>query len=422
MDKLKAGAGAGTIHFPAEMFPIEGFCGIHDDPHARILLLESGKRAAIVSLELVMLPDTQIGKIQKLVGECCGVRPEDVFVHLTHAITTPHDPRMMPPHMRPDNAETVGRLHEAAVLVAVKAAAEQAAESIMEVSASLAKGESAVNANRDVETPFGWWIGAVGSGPVNRDLRVLEFSDRQGRPVALLLSYALKTCAVDNSQMEENKRLISSDAAGRCCTLLEEKYGVPVLFLMSAAANQVPRQTAWYDEITPGGEVGTVDRGVEYGLRLVSELGGELAEDAASALQSVEVISPQAEIKTAASSFPWPALSRISRQPRRGLDWPLTGQDTDVPVHVMALGSMAFVFGKAEMNPPTEAELLAGSPYPHTFLVTMTNGGMKYMPEAAAYDACTWEAQSASVARGGAEKFVEAALGLLRELACDGSR
>lgn len=160
MDKLKVGAGIGTIHFPAEMFPIEGFCGTHDDPHARILLLESGKRTAIVSLELVMLPDTQIQQVQKLVGEYCGVQPEDVFVHLTHAITTPHDPRMMPPHMRPDNAEAVGRLHEAAVHSAVKAAAVQAVESITEVSTAFAKGESAVNINRDVETPFGWWIGA----------------------------------------------------------------------------------------------------------------------------------------------------------------------------------------------------------------------------------------------------------------------
>lgn len=421
MGKLKAGAGIGTIHFPAEMFPTEGFCGIHDDPHARILLLEGGKRTAIVSLELVMLPDAQIKQIQKLVGEYCDVRPEDVFVHLTHAITTPHDPRMMPPHMRPDSAEAVGQLHETAVLSAVKAAAVQAAGSMTEVSTAFAKGESRVNINRDVETPFGWWIGAGGSGPANRDLRVLQFSDSHGRPAALLVSYALKTCAVDNSQMEENKRLISSDVAGRCCTLLEEKYGVPVLFLMSAAANHVPRQTAWYDEITPDGEIRAVDHGVEYGLQLVAELGKELSEDVVHTLQSLKDISIQAEVKTAAGSFPWPALSRMRREPRHSLDWPLAGQDTEVPVWVMTLDSIAFVFGKAEMNPPTEADLLAISPYPHTFLVTMTNGGMKYMPESAAYDACTWEAQSASVARGGAEKFVETAVSLLRRTDHDGS-
>ena len=92
-----------------------------------------------------------------------------------------------------------------------------------------------------------------------------------------------------------------------------------------------------------------------------------------------------------------------------------------MPMWVMTFDSIAFVFGKAEMNPPTEADLLADSPYPHTFLVTMTNGGMKYMPESAAYDTCTWEAQSASVARGGAEKFVETAISLLRRTAHDGS-
>lgn len=421
MNKLKAGAGIGTIHFPAEMFPVEGFCGIHDDPHVRILLLESGRRTAVVSLELVMLPDAQIEQIQKLVGEYCDVQSEDVFVHLTHTITTPHDPRMMPPHMRPDHADAVGLLHEAAVLSAVKTAAVQAAGSMTEASIAFAKGESRVNTNRDVETPFGWWIGAEGSGPANRDLRVLQFSDSHGSPVALLVSYALKTCAVDNSQMEENKRLISSDAAGRCCTLLEEKYGVPVLFLMSAAANQVPQQTAWYDEVTSDGEVRTVDHGVEYGLHLVAELGEELSEDVVHTLQASKDIPVQAEIKTAAASFLWPALSRISKEPRRSLDWPLAGRNAEVPVWVMTLDSIAFVFGKAEMNPPTEADLQAASPYHHTFLITMTNGGMKYMPEATAYDTCTWEAQSASVARGGAEKFVETAVSLLRRTTHDGT-
>ena len=50
--KLFAGAGCGTIHFPDALFPMEGFRAIHDAPIARVLALECGKKAALVSLEL----------------------------------------------------------------------------------------------------------------------------------------------------------------------------------------------------------------------------------------------------------------------------------------------------------------------------------------------------------------------------------
>lgn len=33
--RLKAGAGSAVIHFPVEVFPTDGLCGVHDDPCAR---------------------------------------------------------------------------------------------------------------------------------------------------------------------------------------------------------------------------------------------------------------------------------------------------------------------------------------------------------------------------------------------------
>ncbi|MCD8085667.1 MAG: hypothetical protein LUF28_04985, partial [Clostridiales bacterium] len=123
MCNFQAGAGCGVISFPSEMFPLEGFRGVHDDPRIRILTLKEGSsRAAIVAIEIVMLPDSMIEELRQLVGSVCGVPAEQVFIHVTHAITTPHNPMMMPPHARPEGAERAGELHREAVLAAVRQA------------------------------------------------------------------------------------------------------------------------------------------------------------------------------------------------------------------------------------------------------------------------------------------------------------
>lgn len=58
---IKAGFGKGTICFPEDMFPVEGFCGVHDDPHMRLMLLRLKDTAfALLEAELVIIPRTSI--------------------------------------------------------------------------------------------------------------------------------------------------------------------------------------------------------------------------------------------------------------------------------------------------------------------------------------------------------------------------
>ncbi|MCD8086715.1 MAG: hypothetical protein LUF28_10475, partial [Clostridiales bacterium] len=323
---------------------------------------------------------------------------------------------MMPPFARPEGAERIGALHREAVLAAARQAAEQAAASLQPVTVGCASGQCAVNCNRDEETPSGWWIGRGGSQEANQEMTVLRFSNEAGQPVAFCISYALKTCAIDNAGMEWNLRLISSDVAGKACQLMEAQYGVPTLFLMSAAANHVPRETALWDEVQPDGTVKTVDKGVEYGLTLVDALGAEMGSDAIAIAVQADAGNCPAGLKTACTSFPWQAMGRIEKAPTLGMDYPLEEGQRQVDVSALAFGGYAFVFGKAEMTQPTQQAIQAASPYPHTFLVTMVNGGFKYIPEASAYDRFTWEAQSSFVAKGAAERFAEQAAALLNEL------
>lgn len=70
---------------------------------------------------------------------------------------------------------------------------------------------------------------------------------------------------------------------------------------------------------------------------------------------------------------------------------------------------------KPEVNCRTELELKAKSPYAHTCLICMVNGGMKYMPDLSAYERNTFEAQSSMLMPGAAERFVEIVSAALTE-------
>ncbi len=243
---------------------------------------------------------------------------------------------------------------------------------------------------------------------------MIGFVNNQDKPVAYCVNYALKTCAIDNSMMEENERLISSDVAGYACQSIENKYKVPVLFLMSAAANQVPRQTAFYDYVHEDGQVETIDKGIDYGMKIVDDLGKELAKDIENTINKIKLNQCDSRVKVSRTSFAWQGVQRYEKKPRTSFEYPLSDQYRDIDVSIMTFDQYAFVFGKPEFNQPTQKEILAHSPFKHTYLVTMTNGGFKYIPDQKAYDEITWEAQSSFVKKGAAEEFVTQAIKLLK--------
>ena len=422
--QLSAGAGRAEIQFPEELFPLEGFRGIHDAPAARVLLLHCGERAAIVCLELVMLPPEGIDALRKMVSEITSTEYEHIWVHTTHAITTPHEPHA-PMGMggvaleiseadRKD-LERKTALFRAAVQDAVRQAAQEAAGTVRPARMGVGAGECRVNVNRDVSTPHGWWIGFAPEGPSNHTASVLRFDGEDGKMIACLISYGLKPCAIDNSEMEQNTRLISSDVPGLACRLLEEQFGAPCLFAMSAAGDQVPLEQAWYDVVEPDGSIRKVDLGVQEGLKIVDRLSRQMAREIAPIMEGIVCEQSAPEIKLAEGGIDWPGKARTGMKlTRQAVYTPQGSQHVDVLA--LVLGDTALVGMKPEVNTLTEAQLQAASPYAHTLLLSMVNGGQKYMPDRASYENSTWEAQSAPLMPGAAEAWVEEAARMLRQM------
>lgn len=413
MTKLKVGAGSASIVFPKSMFPYEGFKDVHDAPQVKVLLIENGERFALVSAELVNLFEESLAAMKAIVARECSVKPDNIWIHVTHAITTPHTPKTrdeFPPHKDPpphllDKTGEKKRAWNDAVSAAFAEAASQATAT-EEAKLGYYRGTSDVNTNRDVETPFGWWINLNPDGPSDKALHIIRFDRADGSPIAVVVNYALKPCAIDNSQMREGERLVSADIPGLACRLAEEKLGAPCLYFMSAAGDQVPKDQALLEVVDEEGKVQKEDRGVAYGLRIVEQYGPVLAEDILSAARQAQCCEVETELRRGGCSFRCGARGREPVSPRKSAVY-TAEREAEVTSDILILGKLALVAVKPEMNVVTEQQMQERSPFEATLLISMVNGGMRYMPDALSYERCTWEAQSASLLPGAAEKWVE---------------
>lgn len=422
--RLYAGAGTGTICFPKELFPIEGFCGIHDNPVARVLVMECKEKAALVSLELVMLPSEYIEMVKDIIEKYTKTPKKNVWVHTTHAITTPHAPHApigmggVPVEISEEDKVDLDKktkIYADVVKNAVIEAARKAAETFESAAMGNAQAECKLSVNRDVETPLGWWIGKNPAGRTNAMYDVLRFDNGQGRCIAAVITGGLKPCAIDNSQMKENRRLISSDIPGFACRLIEKELDAPCLFFMGAAGDQVPVEQALYDEVQEDGTIKCIDLGVEEGLKIVERLGNQMVQDILPTIRELVCDRTEALIKVAETSMVWDGKGRLPMMPRKTVEF-IKERDVEINGNILVLGDIALVGLKPEVNCITAQQLSEASPYEKTILMSMINGGQKYMPDAEAYQKITWEAQSSMMMVGAAEGWIQAVSNKLTEL------
>ena len=251
-------------------------------------------------------------------------------------------------------------------------------------------------------------------------MTVLRVEAMSGQALGFLISYGIKPCAIDNAGMDACDRLVSADVCGVCSRMMEQRFGVPALFCVSAAADQVPGQQALLDEISPSGSVVHRDVGVAQGLVYVAQYGGMMGRDAIGIAEKIECTNADATIRHSALSFRWPTHSvRQAEGPKPAPEIIASGE-TDITAEIFTLGDAAFVAEKPEINCETERALQALSPFRHTLLMCMVNGGMKYMPDQLAYERNTFEAQRSMLMPGAAEQFVQLTAEALRRIAQKG--
>lgn len=405
---LRAGAGRAQISLLPDGLPLNGFGTVHDPLYARALVLEDDAiRTVLVLVDLTSLPPELIAELKSVAGQLSGVAPDAVMVVASHTFSAPH--------VVPEPQVPAGELAAHAALIqaikdAVCGCVGEALASLCPARLRAGRGRCAIGVNRDVETADGWWLGADDAGVNDPELPVLVFEDLAGTRLAVLATVAVQSSITNGSVGPGGSRAVSGDLAGAAARYLEERSaGCVALVMTGAAGDQAPICTAVRLVQTPG--AGQVIRDShETGWALVDLLGDRLgaalsrAADSALTVPAVPLALQRHSVSLDAQIIPRD-IGDI--RPTRSYEFVPDGT-TEAPWVTLRLGEVVLVGIQPELSAATGIDLRTASPYPHTLLATMVDGGAKYMPEESAYDRITYEAMNSRYARGSAERFAKA--------------
>jgi hypothetical protein len=403
--KLKAGAGIGEIDL-TKLFvngPIgEGFYDVYDNPHARVLVLETNEKIAILTLELVNPnANTVIAPSKKIVAETLEIPEDNVWVHVTHTITTPH----------PNGVSTdIQEIFATAVTTAVTEAALQAKESFQPAVAGVDTGYADFNYNRNIKIGNNWYVGlgnTGGYGQSDKDLTILRVdSVATGKHIGFLMNYGMKPDVINNTPATNtNLRLISTDMPGFVSLYMEEKFDAPALYIMGAAADQIPKETAYYSVEENGAEV-QYRLPVAEGLRLVKKLGTEMGNLAVDIANGITPTESGQKIALGTRSFEWQEGGRA----------PVPGVMATFNLKAIQFGDVALVGAGPEIYASLGIAVKKGSPFDTTIIVSCTDNISQYLPDSDAFDNGISDMTKSSYGKGAGEQFVIEAIALLKEL------
>ncbi len=418
---LKAGAGCSEIKLPEDLFPTEGFIGVHDPLHARVLLLCQGESAALVSVEMTSMADEECDALREIVADMAGISGEQVWVFVTHTFSAPHIPPAflkLDPEMEESRAKVSGALREA-----VRAAARQAISRMTEVRLGVGTGSCKVNVNRDITTVQGVWLGLNPAGPSNREVTVLRLENSAGDPVAVLFHYGVQSSVMDHCELSSGGQMVTSDLVGKAALTVEEAFGPDcvALFLPGPCGDQAPSAKGKYFAVDENGAM--VEQDIhEEGFSLIERLGIRLGAAVIQTAEQIVCLSENAEIshgyRAQTCSGKFHDRDANKHGPRKEYVYE-PAEEEPLEIRLMRIGGIALVGVKPELNCVTGMQLQQASPCAVTLPVQMVNGGQKYMPDRDSYTRITYEAINSGFACGSAEQFVEWSVELLAESEAD---
>ncbi|NLV98178.1 MAG: hypothetical protein GX034_00065 [Clostridiaceae bacterium] len=413
---LKAGAGRSEIFFPEDFFPVEGFSTLCSPLYARTAVLHDEKKIAILSLELTSLPQEEVDELKKILSEETMVKEANCFICVTHTFSAPH---IMPDKiLKSSEARNKKGALQRAIYTAARESARKAMMNIALVLPKLGQSECHVNINRDFETPDGWWVSNCGTGPSDKTLTAICMETEAGKPSLILIHYSVQSSVLDDSRLPDGGKAVSSDLAGVACATLEEQYpGAIVMFLLGAAGDQAPVEKAKTLYLADDGSLEEKDIGAE-GLNICRELGLKMAESSRLAIEAAMPLKDTV-IKYISHDFfvPSKQMKRNLHEliPTRTYEYKPDGQK-QISIEALSIGPVALLCVKPELNCVTAMEIVEKAPFEVTLVLTMVNGGAKYMADASSYERITYEAMNSPFALGAAEILSEESLKLLSNL------
>jgi hypothetical protein len=438
--ELRVGAAAVRITPPvgipmAGYYAERGAKGLHDDLHAKAIVLESGgERVALVALDLISTPPDLVTESRREIERVTKMRGASVMISATHSHTGPVLDRKS---AFGGKSDLVGR-YRTELPLKIASAVQQAESRLTSAEVWSACGrEDSIAFNRRYhmkDGTVGWNPGKrnpnvlKAAGPIDPAVPIVFFESADRKPLATYVNYAVH---LDNI----GEPMISADLPWMLSRALADFKGPEMITVFSAGCcgdvNHI--DVSWSEP----------QRGIANAARMGTILAGEVLRTWPH-LRPIDARGLR--VRSAALSLELPELRDGDIDQARAIVKRATDQDSKRPSFLEIVGAFKVLDVAARHGRPLEVEVQAialgnevawvslpgeiftelglaikqDSPFPQTIVAELANGSIGYIPSRRAYTQGNYEVVSARCAQGSGERLVEAAVKILTELHADG--
>ncbi|MES2696062.1 MAG: neutral/alkaline non-lysosomal ceramidase N-terminal domain-containing protein, partial [Verrucomicrobiota bacterium] len=345
--------------------------GVHSPIFHRIAVFDDGAtQVVLVASDLCLFSPTVYDEVAAELKKETGLEPRQLWWTVTHSHSTPEvgPPGMYDVLLKGRSEHAWDREYHAFVKSSLLSGIREARAKLEPARLAIGTGLSRANINRRARDADGKIsLGLNPDGATDRQIGLLRLQRPDGSLLGLVANYAMHGTVLGGTMLQ-----ISGDGPGIVSSYLEEKLGVPALYINGAAGNLAPIYTT--QELAKS-HIG------EFRVLL-----GDRILEANRALGA-----GSAEVKLLAAET-W-----IETPRKAGLGWseelaayaaksPAGADLVRIPLRVLRLNDTVIWGGPLELFCEIALAVRRDSPFRHNFYFGYTNGWLGYLPTAVAFD------------------------------------
>ncbi len=367
--------------------------GIHDRIYHKIVALDDGKtQFFIISSDICLYSPSEYDKVVSRLQKQYGINPLNVWWTVTHTHSAPEvgPPGIYGVYMGNRVQHKIDSAYTLMIEDKLINGIIEARKNLVPARLGVGWGFSQANINRravDIDGKAS--LGLNPDGPVDRRIGLLRIDKEDGSPLALIANYPIHGTVLGDKNLQ-----VSGDAPGIVSEYVEQKIGVPVLFINGAAGNLAPIYSVY-----PTPAAGHLNQ-----FRVL--LGDKILEankKIFASIDTVKLFAGSLIVETPRKpGLGWSAdMAKYTNTTKAGINM------VRLPVRFLKINEEVAIWSlPVELFCEISNEVRERSPFPYTFYFGYTNGWFGYLPNASAWEHGGYEVETVSPFTSSAAKDV----------------
>lgn len=340
--------------------------GVLDHIYHRIIVLDDGTtQFFLVSSDICEFSPSQYDRIAALLKQQLGINPLNLWWATTHTHSAPElgPPGLAAAFLGDRYKHVFDADYQALVERTMIEGIKEGLQNLTPARLGIGWGFAQANINRraiDIDGKAS--LGLNPNGPVDRRIGLLRLDKEDGTPLALIANYPMHGTVLSQANLK-----ISGDAPGIVAEYVEQKLGVPLVFINGAMGNLAPIYSVYPD--SKSGHLGQ--------FRVL--LGDKILD----ANRMISATTNEVKLITGALTIETPR--------KAGMDWTSDLGDytrttkagnkmVKLPIRFLKINeNVAIWSAPLELFCEISNEIRDRSPFPFTFYFGLTNGWLGYM-------------------------------------------